>query len=67
MSERKDTAPVQIRLTQQEKQQLVKVCNQLGVNQSDLIRYALNNLFEHYEVKQRLQMRQTSKPIPHVI
>ena len=67
MSERKDTAPVQVRLTQQEKQQLVNVCNQLGVNQSDLLRYALNSLFEQYEVKHRLQMRQTSKPIPHVI
>lgn len=67
MSERKDTAPVQVRLTQQEKQKVINVCNQLGVNQSDLIRYALNNLFEQYEVKQRLQMRQTSKPIPHVI
>jgi len=67
MTERKDISPVQVRLTPHEKDQLKKVCDKLGVNQSDLIRYALNSLFEQYSAKQRLQMRQTSKPIPHVI
>jgi antitoxin component of RelBE/YafQ-DinJ toxin-antitoxin module len=67
MPERKDNSPVQVRLTEQERKQLKAAADRLGVNQSDLVRIALNNLFEQYSVKQQLAMRQTSKKIPHVI
>jgi uncharacterized protein (DUF1778 family) len=67
MAERKDNYPVQVRLTEQERELLKEAADRLGVYQSDLVRIALNNLFEQYRIKKRLQMRQTSKPIPHVI